>query len=207
MTQPPDWDLPAPRAATTPFEVRSRQSTLEWSPPAAAGPAAADDAPRAGRGRRAVTRRFTPALASAVVSAAVVWALMTVGPLADRAADAPARDSDKAAPEQVDTGWRPLDVSGGFLVTGDGARYRVVDGICYLQVHLRDPDGFWAANAPIALLPESARPAWNHDFVASRDGVPYSEVGVYDDGRVLMSRPGDGGVGWLTVSASFPVGH
>jgi hypothetical protein len=97
-------------------------------------------------------------------------------------------------------------VSGGFIPTGDGARYRVVDGICYLQVHLRDPDGIWAAYSPIAVLPESARPAWNHGFVAVRDGVPFSEVGVYDDGQVLMTRPGDGVAGWLTLSASFPVG-
>ena len=107
---------------------------------------------------------------------------------------------------RADTGWEPLDVSGGFVVTGDGARYRVVEGICYLQVHLRDPDGIWAEYSPIAVLPPTVRPAWNHAFVATRDGVPYGEVGVYDDGQVLMTRPGGGVVGWLSFSASFPVG-
>ncbi|MGY1770098.1 hypothetical protein [Blastococcus sp. SYSU D00813] len=209
MTSPTGWDVSSPRAVTTPVDVPPRQPTLEWTrPPAAthvapppAEPLPPEDRPRAQAGRLA------PVVGAALVSAATVWALMTVGPLAGDRAAGPAQDVAKAEPERTDTGWQPLAVSGGFVVTGDGARYRVVDGICYLQVHLRDPDGIWAANAPIAMLPAAARPAWNHDFVASRDGVPYSEVGVYDDGQVLMSRPGDGVVGWLTVSASFPVGH
>lgn len=209
MTSPTGWEVPSPRAVTTPFDVPPRQPTLTWTRPPAepvAGPPAEPLPPSPGR-RGGTARRLAPALGAALVSAATVWTLLTVGPLAGGPDAGTAQDVAKAEPERTDTGWQPLDVSGGFVVTGDGARYRVIDGVCYLQVHLRDPDGLWGANAPIAMLPASARPAWNHDFTASRDGVPYSEVGVYDDGQVLMSRPGDGVVGWLTVSASFPVGH
>ncbi len=152
-----------------------------------------------------MVRGLTTAVIAATVSAGTFWGLTWVGPLADSMEHAPLGVA-KAAATQSDTGWQPLPVSGGFIVTGDGARYRVIDGVCHLQVHLRDPDGIWAANSPIAMLPESARPAWNHAFVASRDAVPYSEVGVYDDGQVLMTRPGDGVAGWLALSASFPVG-
>ncbi len=216
MTSLPGGELPSPRAATTSFAVPVRQPTLEWSGSRGAGPGTLPGAPPeppppspgdgggTGRGRRVLVRRLGPAVLAAVVTAGTVWGL-TAGPFGDPPHSA-REDLAKASPTRSDTGWRPLEVAGGFVVTGDGARYRVVDGICYLQVHLRDPDGVWAANAPIAVLPASARPAWNHAFVASHDAVPYSEVGVYDDGQVLMTRPGDAAAGYLALSASFPVG-
>ena len=209
--------MPSPRAATTRFAVPSRRSTLEWSGAVAAEPEAPVAPPHArrwsgddstvGPRRRPMPSWVVAALVSAVVSAGTVGVLTTVGPLSARpepvAAGATAKEPSTT---RQDTGWQPLPVGGGFVVTGDGARYRVVDGVCHLQVHLRDPDGIWAANSPIAMLPQSARPAWNHGFVVNRDGVPYSEVGIYDDGQVLMTRPGDGVAGWLTFSATFPVG-
>ncbi|MGY1737343.1 hypothetical protein [Geodermatophilus sp. SYSU D00684] len=106
----------------------------------------------------------------------------------------------------VDTGWRPLSVSTEWLVTGDGARYRVVDGICYLQVHVRDVDGQWEPNSLVATLPTGTAPAWHMGFVATRDGLPFSEFKVFTNGQVLMVAPGDGRDGRLTASASFPVG-
>ena len=105
-----------------------------------------------------------------------------------------------------DTGWRPLAVYADWLVTGDGARYRVVDGICHLQVHVRDVDGIWSPNTPVATLPPGTAPAWHMGFVATRDGLPYSELKVFANGEVLMVAPGDGRDGRLTASASFPVG-
>jgi hypothetical protein len=106
-----------------------------------------------------------------------------------------------------DTGWRDLSMADGWIATGDGARYRVRDGICYLQVHFRRLNGTWPDNAWVTTLPASARPAWNHVFIATHAGLPFGEVGVYDDGGVLMVPPSEGGVGNLAFSASFPVGR
>jgi hypothetical protein len=43
-------------------------------------------------------------------------------------------------------------------------------------------------------------------FVGVRRGLPFGEVKVFDDGRVLVVAPSTAAGGDLTVSASFPVG-
>ncbi len=175
----PPWPAPAQRVATHP------------------GPPSAPPAPPGRRDRGLLRWTGTVAVAAAVAAGTVV------------ALD-PLRDPPAAVPSKVasieDTGWRQLEVTGGWVVTGDGARYRVIDGVCHLQVHVRDPDGVWGANAPLAVLPSGTAPAWHMGFVATRDGLPYGEVKVFSDGQVLMVPPGDGRDGRFTLSASFPTG-
>ncbi|MGY1811379.1 hypothetical protein [Blastococcus sp. SYSU D00820] len=201
MTGPLGWQVPDPRAATAVVPA-VRTPTAAWSPM----PAVASSPPPPSRPRRAwgatVGRWATTVLVAAAVAAGTVWALPSTATSTGLA------DGAKAASvaPRADTSWQDLEVTGGWVVTGDGARYRVVDGICYLQVHIRDLDGAWGPNAVVAILPESARPAWNHGFIATHDGVPFGELGVFNDGQVLMVRPGTGNAGYVTLSASFPVG-
>ncbi len=175
----PLWPVAAQRTATSP------------------GPPAAPPVPVGLRDRGALRWLGTVAVAAAVAAGTVV----ALGP----SEASPAAASAKVASPE-DTGWQPLEVTGGWVVTGDGARYRVIDGVCHLQVHVRDLDGVWGANAPLAVLPPGTAPAWHMGFVATRDGVPFGEVKVFSDGKVLMVLPGDGRDGRFTVSASFPTG-
>jgi hypothetical protein len=66
-----------------------------------------------------------------------------------------------ATPTVADTGWQGLELSNGWFATGDGARYRVRDGVCYLQGHVSVRGGTWPAYTDIGVLPASAAPAWN----------------------------------------------
>jgi hypothetical protein len=114
--------------------------------------------------------------------------------------------SSKADRVPSDTGWRDLPMLGGWTATGDGARYRVEQGICYLQLHVAPASGVWPEYTQFAELPPAARPAWHMGFVATRSGLPFGEVKVFSDGRVFVVVPSTAPGGDLTVSASFPVG-
>jgi hypothetical protein len=92
------------------------------------------------------------------------------------------------------------------VATGDGARYRVQDGICYLQLHVALAGRVWARNTPMAELPQYARPAWHMGFVGVRAGLPFGEIKVFSDGRIFVVAPSAAPGGDITVSASFPVG-
>jgi hypothetical protein len=111
-----------------------------------------------------------------------------------------------AAPTTADTGWQGLELTGGWSATGDGARYRVRDGVCYLQVHAIVRGGTWPADTEVAVLPASAAPAWNLGFSAVRAGQPFGEVKVLNTGRILVVAPSSSPGGDITVSGSFPVG-
>ncbi|MGY1615404.1 hypothetical protein ACI797_01540 [Geodermatophilus sp. SYSU D00691] len=205
MTRYPFADLPSPRDATDQFPVPARRPTAAWQTTGSHN--APDPGPAPAPGRRtsggALRRGAATVLIAAAVAAGTVWGLDVAG---IGAGSDPADETAKDATLRRDTGWQPLEVIGDWRVTGDGARYRVVDGVCFLQVHIRDPDGRWEANAPVARLPETVRPAWNMGFVATHDGVPYAEFTVFNDGQVLMVRPGADAGGWVTVSAAFPLG-
>ncbi|MGY1808017.1 hypothetical protein ACI8AF_11660 [Blastococcus sp. SYSU D00669] len=197
MTFSPPPHGPAHRAVTTPVPIpEPRSPEITWTVPS----------------RRRSAWPWSLAIAALVAAAVLAVVLLPL-----RVGDAPA-DSDPAERSAtsestgkvdgaVDSGWHDIALLEGWVATGDGARFRVVDGICYLQLHVALPGGVWGPNAPMAQLPEFARPAWHLGFVGTRAGLPFGEVKVFADGRVFVVAPSAAAGGDITVSAAFPVGR
>jgi hypothetical protein len=191
VTFPPYGDTY--RTVTTPVP-----NQVWWAEPAA------PPRPR----RRWVWPSLFAVSALAVCALLAVLLLQGVGastavPGAGTAAD----DSTTVERLPADTGWQDIDLVGDWRATGDGARYRVRDGVCYLQLHVIVDAGVWGPNTPMAQLPLSAQPAWHMGFVGVRNGLPFGEVKVFSDGRVFVVAPSTAPGGDITVSAAFPVGR
>jgi hypothetical protein len=162
----------------------------------------------------ALRRRHWPITVAAVLLVACVAVLCFVlllprgaNPSQPSAGSGAATSTPTTARAGVaDTGWQNLELNGAWYATGDGARFRVRDGVCYLQVHVSVPSGTWAANTEIGVLPPSVAPAWNLGFVSVRAGQPFGEVGVFSSGRILVVAPSTAPGGDITVSGAFPVG-
>jgi hypothetical protein len=189
---PPYGD--AYRTVTAPVPLQ-----VQWTEPAAPPPRSP---------RRWVWPSLFAASTLAVCALLAVLLLQGVGTSAAvPGAGTAAGDSTKVERLTPDTGWQDVTLVGGWVATGDGARYRVRDGVCYLQVHVTLSGGLWGANSPMATLPTSARPAWHMGFVGVRNGLPFGEVKVFSDGRVFVVAPSTAPGGDITVSAAFPVGR
>jgi hypothetical protein len=144
-----------------------------------------------------------------LVACALLAVLLLQSPGASAAASPATTTAGNAGKSErltPDTGWQDVTLVGGWVATGDGARYRVRDGVCYLQLHVTLAGGVWDPNTPMATLPVSARPAWHMGFVGTRDGLPFGEVKVFHDGRVFVVAASTAPGGDITVSAAFPVG-
>jgi len=189
---PPYGD--AYRMVTTPVPMRE-----QWTEPAP---------PPARPKRRWVWPSLFTVSTLAVCALLAVLLLQGIGTGAATAGSpSAAKDSVKVERLVPDTGWQNVTLVGGWVATGDGARYRVRDGVCYLQLHVTLNGGIWGPNSPMATLPTSAQPAWHMGFVGVRGGLPFGEVKVFDDGRVFVVAPSEAPGGDITVSAAFPVGR
>lgn len=107
-----------------------------------------------------------------------------------------------AAQAFSDTGWVDMTpgVANGFTVGSDGARYRVVNGICYFQIHISASTA--VATAIVYTLPPTARPAYTHWFTGQLSSAFKGEVKVVSSGAIAF---GVANTPFVT-SGSFPVG-
>lgn len=102
-----------------------------------------------------------------------------------------------------DTGWVDMSVSAGYTLgvgTDGGAKYRVLNGICYFTIVVSSSTA--AANATFATLPATARPTWNHYYAVNYANAFRGELKVATTGVIsfgVASTP-------FVVSGSFPVG-
>jgi hypothetical protein len=177
------------RLDTAPLDVGAVRRRLE---------ARADRSPAA-----TGARLHRAALGLAIVLLAGLGAVVVVALFPGRV---PSSQAAPAPGPAADTGWQNLQLEPGWSATGDGARYRVEDGICYLQLHVIGAGGVWPGNTPIGALPATAAPAWNLGFSGVRAGLPFGEVKVFSTGRILVVAPSTAPGGDITVSGAFPVG-
>lgn len=101
-----------------------------------------------------------------------------------------------------DTGWIDMTpgVANGYGVGTDGAHYRVVNGICYFQIHCGTSTA--AAGATFYSLPTTARPLWNHWYMGEYANAFKGEFKVFATGVMsfgVASTP-------FVTAGSFPVG-
>lgn len=105
----------------------------------------------------------------------------------------------------TDTGWIPFAVNGPVSVGSDGCSYRIMDGICHVQVHVAY-SGPFAAGFVIATLPPECRPTKTHWFAGLWYGGASFEFKVFTNGNLSNSGASNGSPGGLVVAADWPVG-
>jgi hypothetical protein len=103
-----------------------------------------------------------------------------------------------------DTDWIDLPITGAWVVSPGGARYRRKSNVVYMQVQLNART--WPENTSVAILPPGFRPKYRQNYV-SQFGLwgESHNVQIESDG-VITARTGNSfsNVG-LTFSGSFPI--
>jgi hypothetical protein len=100
---------------------------------------------------------------------------------------------------QTDDAWTNITVNGlisGMVAGSDGARYRVVGGVCYFQAHITRGTA-WGAATTMWTFPAGARPPYVHWFTPPTGG----ELKVNASGVVTLSVSAT----IMVASGSFPI--
>jgi hypothetical protein len=106
-----------------------------------------------------------------------------------------------AARELGDTGWTSLTPVAPWVRGADGMNYRIVDGLCYFQVHATYPTPPYPAGSWVTTLPVApTKTHWFPDVWAET----LSEVKVNPNGTLTLTTSKS--LGGVVVSGSFPVG-
>lgn len=100
---------------------------------------------------------------------------------------------------RTDAGWTNLGLVSGWGVGADGARYRVMSGVCYVQVHAVRSS--WPTGTLLLTLPAGLAPAHTHwpAAIAPAGG----ETKVLANGQVIAQTAGSGV--WV-FSGNWPIG-
>lgn len=73
--------------------------------------------------------------------------------------------------ELSDTGWSNLSPNSPFVAGAGGARYKVLNRVCYFQMDLLRNTSAWTDPVSVLTFPSGARPAFSQYFFALRQGV------------------------------------
>lgn len=101
-----------------------------------------------------------------------------------------------------DTGWIDMTsgVANGYTVGTDGAHYRVINGVCFFQVHCGASTA--VGGATFFTLPVGSRPTFVQWYLGSYGGVVKGEFKVNINGTMAFTAANT----TFVVTGSFPVG-
>jgi hypothetical protein len=105
-----------------------------------------------------------------------------------------------AAVVKGDTGWVNIPGINGYSIGSDGARYRVLNGVCYFQIHIGASTA--VAGAILITLPTTARPTAVHWFVGQYAQLFKGELKIDAGGIVSFGTANTP----FVAAGSFPVG-
>jgi hypothetical protein len=104
----------------------------------------------------------------------------------------------------TDTGWATLGaLNSNYTVGPDGARARVLNGVCYFQIHLVRSSGNVTAGETVLTMPAGKRPPFTFWFMGNFSG-PTVEVKFLSTGVVVVGNPSAAMTG-VVVAGSFPI--
>lgn len=102
-----------------------------------------------------------------------------------------------------DTGWTNITPATNWTAGTRGSRYRIVNGICYLQIQ-QVSSAAWANSAVVATLPVAARPATALAPTATVYGNIGTIITINTDGTIVIGAPGAANEGFFCVT-SYPL--
>lgn len=102
-----------------------------------------------------------------------------------------------------DTGWRDMELFGGFIPNGNGARYRRKSNVVYWQINA-DADAHPVGLLHIFTMPATFRPKYLHTGTSYRVEEESREIVINPDGRVRVTNQFQSVFG-LQASGSYPI--
>lgn len=100
----------------------------------------------------------------------------------------------------TDTKFQNLTVGGSYTLGSDGARYRIINGVCHFQLHVT---GTPTAGTTVVTFPVSSTAT--HWYVGTFGGVVIPELKL-SAGSTSLACTYTSGAGGICATGSFPIG-